>query len=220
VPDARGVCVNCPAGGGSGPSEEELRRKRAAKVLSDQAEDAYDDGVVALKRGDYAKAVKYFAESLEYAPDDEVTEAQLKKAKQALADSQAKSTEFHSSQAAGLANEGASMEARKGFDTGGQNKGSLDAVVADPNKRGDPAVPADKRTPKITDMERQRTEKRNTIVTLEAQIKTLDPKTDAAQISKIKQAESTAKSEVQYLNFSINAELQKPSPDPARNVVK
>ena len=88
VPDARGVCQNCPAGGTgpSGPSEEELRRKRAARVLSRQAEDAYDDGVVSLKRGDYAKAVKYFAEALEYAPDDPVIEGQLKKARwQALA---------------------------------------------------------------------------------------------------------------------------------------
>jgi hypothetical protein len=42
-------------------------------------------------------------------------------------------------------------------------------------------------------------------------MKTLDPKTEPVKISKIKNDISTAESDVQYQNFSINDALEKPS---------
>ena len=248
VPDVgEGVCVaNCGDGGNtggsgggsgggssggyvgtyvpSGPSPEQLRQQREEKDLQEAALDANDRGAEAYKSGDYAGAVKYLSEAFEYSPDDADLQHNLARAQEALRQSEAarqlKSVEAHSTTARQLRNEPSSMEARLGFDTAGKSAGSLDTsvVYAGDGAAKEPVVPDSKRTPKITTMERQRNEAKIKIAALEAKLEALDPQKDSVKISAIKQEESKEGSQVQYLNFSIGEELDKPSPDSGKKL--
>jgi hypothetical protein len=215
-----GGCGPC-AGNNSapaGPTQEELKKQSEAKDLQEAADDAEDKGDSAYKKGDFAGAVKYFNESLNYSPDDSNIRNKLSLAQKRLSESEAArqlmTTEHHSTIAAPMSNEPASAEAQRGFDTAGNPAGNLkgSAVYAGAGGGGDPVVPASKRTRLIRELENKRDNARKNIAMLEAEKKMLDPKTDAVKISEIKQKESKAEQTVHYLNFSINADLEKPSP--------
>lgn len=214
-----GGCETTPGRGSvytpSGPSAEQLKQQREAKDLSDAAIDANDRGVDAFARGDYDAAVRYLSEAAEYAPDDSGIQSNLERARAAFRQSQAarqgKSTEAHGETARQLRNESASEQARKGFDTGGKSAGTLDTSTVRGDVKRDPVVPAAKRTAKISSLEKQRAAMRKEIAALDAKRKALDPKKDAVAISKIKQDVSTRESKIDYLNFSITEELEKPA---------
>lgn len=200
------------------PTPEEIRRQREEKDLNEAAQDSDDKGVEAYERGDYAGAVRYFKEALDYSPNDGNIRHNLQRAQQRLRDAEAarqlKSTQYHSTTAAPLNKEPASAEARQGFDTGGKPAGTLNdsAVNAGAGGGRDPIVPASKRTPRITALEHERDEVKKSIAALEAERMTLNPKTDAVKISEIKQRESQAENKIHYLNMSISADLEHPSP--------
>ena len=226
-----GVCVESVAGNcdtyapipvPTGPTPRELKLQREAKDLADAALDANDKGVDAYERGNYDAAVGYFAEAHDYAPDNPDFARNLERARQALRQSVAarelKSADFHGGDARRLQDEASSAEARRVFDTEGRPSGSLDTppVAAGHRKGGDPVVPDGRRTPQIVAYERERDALRREIAAFDTQLKTLDPKKDAVAISKIKQQKSTGQDKINYLNFSIDAELKKPSPGPQR----
>jgi tetratricopeptide (TPR) repeat protein len=219
----------------TGPSPEELRRRAEAKDLNEAAQDADDKGIDFYEKGDWDSAIREFREALEYAPDDpDILDnlhhaearanaariAQEQKVRESEAARQLMSVQQHSEAAQGLASksatEPASVEARRGFDTGGQSAGGIPgpAVYAGSGSGKDPVVPKEKRTPAITKLERDRTVFRKEITTLDQKLKTLDPQKDSVEISKIKQQESTAQNKIHYLNFSISEELKKPTPAP------
>lgn len=243
VPDVgEGVCVgNCPDessggsdGGGyvspgpfvpSGPSPEELRQQAEEKDLQEAALDAGDSGVKAYQSGDYAGAVKYFSEALEYAPDDPDIQHNLDRAREAFRQSEEarklKSAQLHSQTGAALKNEASSMEARRGFDTGGDPAGSLDVPAVNAGEGGykEPKVPAFQRTWTITKMEWQREALKKTVRRFEEERKKLDPAKDAVKIAEIKQKESEQENKIHFLNFSITEELRK-APEPKSEPVK
>ncbi|HEY0844660.1 MAG TPA: hypothetical protein VGE12_04805 [Noviherbaspirillum sp.] len=198
----------------SGPSAEELRQQREAKDLGEAAMDANDRGYDAYQRGDFAGAVRYLTEAAEYAPDDPNIQSNLEKARAALRRStaarEAAGAKEHSAAARGLVTDAASGEARKVFDTPGTAAGAFDTGSVKGGFKRDPVVPVARRTAKIDSLERQREAERKQIAALEAKRKQLDPKKDAVAIAKIKQEESKRESKIDYLNFSITEELEKP----------
>jgi tetratricopeptide (TPR) repeat protein len=244
VPDVgEGVCVaNCPDessttssggdGGGyvapvyvpSGPSPEQLRQQRLEKDLEEAALDAGDSGVAAYKSGDFAGAVKYFSEALEYAPDDPDLQHNLDRAKEALRQSETgrelKSAQQHGQIAQVLSEESSSMEARRVFDTGGVPAGSL-AVPVNAGEGGykEPKVPIFKRTFAITKMEWEREGLKKKVEKLQEERKKLDPVKDSVKIVEIKQKESEAENKIHFLNFSITEELRK-APEPKQEPAK
>lgn len=65
------------------PSAEELRRMRESKDLKEAAQDANDKGAECYKKRDWACAIRYFKEALDYDPDDADATYNLEKAQQA-----------------------------------------------------------------------------------------------------------------------------------------
>ncbi|HUR67079.1 MAG TPA: hypothetical protein VMZ03_12085 [Chitinophagaceae bacterium] len=64
----------------TGPSPEELKRKREQKDLKEASDDAVDKGVDCYEKRDWACAIRWFRESLEYDPDNEDASYNLRKA--------------------------------------------------------------------------------------------------------------------------------------------
>lgn len=83
-------------------------------------------------------------------------------------------------------------------------------VYAGNNTKYDPVVPEGKRTPQITNLEKQRSAERDTLQKLHAELKGLDPRKDAVKIAQDRDAETAAQNKVQFLNFSINSALESP----------
>ena len=215
-----------PVGGGgpvqTGPTQEELRQQREAKDATEAAQDAEDKGDDSYQKGDYSSAVNFYKESLDYSDDDAIRrklDLAQQRVRQTEAARQAASVQKHSADAAaGGSLEQISDKAGRGFDTAGAPAGPLTGpAVAAPTFGADPVVPDAKRTPQITALEKQRDQAKKTFAALETQKKALDPKTDAVKISAIKEKESKAESTVKYLNFSINAALDGPSPTSAKS---
>lgn len=222
----------------TGPTPEQLRQQRLEQDAIDAALDANDDGYDAYQAGDYVKAIQFFSEALEYAPDDDDIAHNLERAREALqkaeetrrleieraeraareaeAARQLKSAEAHSQAAEALRKEASSMEARKGFDTAGKDVGAIEIPasesVVDARNAGadaEPKVPLSKRTWAITKMELKREGAKLKVKQLEAKREKLDPEKDAVEIVEIKQEISKQENEIHYLNFSINEELEK-----------
>ena len=199
------------------PTQEQLNQQRDAKDLDEAAQDDIDKGDDAYKAGDYAGAVKYFTHALSYEPDSDVAQenlrlAQLHLNQVAAAAAAARQLTAIQEPAPSPDIEAQSNHARTGFDTAGghgnaMTTSSVHEASADAR---DPVVPIGRQSAAIRTMERARTRDRQKIAVLKAELKKLDPKTDSVRISTIKQQVSTAKSDVQYQNFSIDAELQKP----------
>ena len=204
-----------------GPSAEEIRKQREAKDLNEAAEDANDKGAESYQRGDWANAARYFREALEYDPENPDIRSNLNHAQRKLelarlaeAARQLKSAEDHARQAAQpQASEASSEEARRRFDTGGKDAGTLDvsAVKAGTLSQKEPVVPPARRTPAITALETQRSESRKQAGVLEEKMKQLDPSKNAVELAKAKQEKSTIESKIQYLNLSISELLEAPA---------
>lgn len=64
----------------TGPSPEELRKKREEKDLREASDDAVDKGVDCYKKRDWTCAIKWFREALEYDPDNDDATYNLRKA--------------------------------------------------------------------------------------------------------------------------------------------
>jgi tetratricopeptide (TPR) repeat protein len=213
---------NVPAG----PTPAELKAAREAKDSKEAADDADDKGTDFYNKGDWADAVKSFQEALDYNPDDDVAQGNLKHAQDKLdqqqaalrsaAAQQAVNAQTRSTTAAVLSNEPSSMEARKPFDDADNTKNSGIAVPVGSDDAGhkDPAVPTSERTPAITKLEQQRAADRRQRVAMEAKRKTLDPQKDAVAISAIKQQESNIDNKINYINFSISDALRAPATVP------
>jgi tetratricopeptide (TPR) repeat protein len=199
-----------------------LRQQREDKDLNEAAQDADDKGIAAYRNGDFAAAIKYFTDALSYEPDDADIKQNLALAQQHLNEAQNAAAASASARALKAAaqdkgitgdNETISAQARKGFDDAGRDAGTLTTSPSYAGSGGgrDPVVPAAKRNAAIDAMEKTRAADRKKIAALKAEMKTLDPKTEPVKISKIKNDISTAESDVQYQNFSINDALEKPS---------
>jgi hypothetical protein len=206
----------------AGPSPEELRRQREARDSREAAEDAEDRGIDAFEKRNYAEAVRWFREALEYAPDDADLRAKLSLAESRLREQrlaqaarntpamqQLLNVREHSNAALPGAD---TREAQHGIDTAATRRGSL--PVSAGAGRADPVVPAGRRTPAITAMETERTELRQRIRALEERLSRLDPGKDSVEIAKVKQERSSAESKVNYITFTITQELEKPEPTP------
>lgn len=199
------------------PTQEELNQQRDAKDLDEAAQDDIDKGDDAYKAGDYANAVKYFTHALSYEPDSDVAQENLRLAQEhlnqaAAATAAARQLDALQKPAASAGAEDQSEHVRAGFDTAGAHGNALPTSSAHETSGNahDPIVPAARQSAAIRTMERERTRDRQKIAILKAELKKLDPKTDSVKISTIKQQVSTATSDVQYQNFSIDAELKKP----------
>lgn len=230
MPDGECVsgCEAEPVGGGyTGPTAEDLERERAereAQDLREAAEDASDRGYRAWQSGDLDTALRYYREAYRYAPDDpdilanlealqrkqaERTAAEAARRNQAL--EQLRSVESHSTTAGEQVD---SLEARKGLDTAGK---AVPPSPSSPVPAGtgaasrDPVVPPEKRTPKITALEKQRTEARAQAKVLEEKLKAIDVKKDPVAAAKVKQEITNVENKVNYLNFSIGDALDKPA---------
>jgi tetratricopeptide (TPR) repeat protein len=226
-PRSCGEVPDGPRGSGgvsvpAGPTQEELRQQREEKDLNEAAQDADDKGIAAYRNGDFAAAIRYFTEALSYEPDDGDIKQNLALAQQHLAEAQNAAAASASARALKAAaqdkgttgdNETISGQARKGFDNAGRDAGTLTTSPSYAGSGGgrDPVVPAAKRNAAIDAMEKARATDRKKIAALKAEMKTLDPKTDPVKIGKIKNDISTAESDAQYQNFSINDALEKPS---------
>jgi tetratricopeptide (TPR) repeat protein len=223
-------CGRCPVSNSPGqnspaqpppPTQEELSQQRDAKDLDEAAQDDIDKGDDAYKAGDYANAVKYFTHALSYEPDSDVAQenlrlAQLHLNQAAAAAAAAQQLSAMQESAPSADTEVQSNQARTGFDTAGAHGNALTTPSAHEGSGNarDPVVPPGKQSAAIRTMERSRAKDRQKIAILKAELKKLDPSTDSVKISTIKQEVSTAKSDVQYQNFSIDAELQKPPAAP------
>lgn len=64
----------------TGPSPEELKRKREQKDLREASDDAVDKGVDCYQRKEWTCAIRFFREALEYDPDNDDAIYNLKKA--------------------------------------------------------------------------------------------------------------------------------------------
>lgn len=64
----------------TGPSPEELKRKREEKDLREASDDAVDKGVDCYNKKDWTCAIRWFREALEYDPDNDDASYNLKKA--------------------------------------------------------------------------------------------------------------------------------------------
>ena len=164
-------------------------------------------------RGDYASAVHYLSEALDYAPDDPDIQQNLDRAREALRQSEAaqqlKSVQHHSQIAAHLGGEAASAEARMGFDTAGVDAGTLDLPVSvGAGTEGDPVVLPSQRTVKIRIMEWQRERTRRDLDRLAKRCQALDPQKDAPQIARIEQQQLEKQGEIRKLNLSITEQLR------------
>jgi len=203
------------------PTQEQLNQQRDAKDLDEAAQDDIDKGDDAYKAGDYANAVKYFTHALGYEPDSDVAQenlrlAQLHLNQAAAAAAAARQLSAMQEPAPSADGEVQSNHARAGFDTAGAHGNALttSSTHETPGNARDPVVPAARQSAAIRIMERARARDRQKISILKAELKKLDPSTESVKISTIKQEVSTAKSDVQYQNFSINEELRKPPAAP------
>ena len=212
--------------------QAEAKMLQEAEDLKETAIDANERGSTAYENGNYDEAVNALTEALDYAPDDLNIQHNLELAREALQRSQRrsarhgqvpanrnlaqsketrnlKSAQFHGQVALERLEEpeSAGAEARRVFDTGGENKGTLDipAVNAGDGGYRDPVVQDSERTEEITRMESKREGLRQEIRRLEEKCKTLDPQKDAVQISKIRQDESNGVNVILMLNVGINA---------------
>ena len=130
---------------------------------------------------------------------------------------QLKSIEHHSGKAAGMGDAG-KIEAGKGFDIRGADKGGLDAVVIGgraPDFSKEPVIPEGKRTKAIEKLETKRNKVKEKRMKIEEKIEKLSKKPDktpeeTVELVEIKQEHSKAKNEEIFLNFSISEELLKP----------
>jgi hypothetical protein len=66
----------------SGPSPEQIKREREKKDLGEAALDANDKGVEAFERREWATAIQYFKEALEYEPDSDYILNNLRRAQE------------------------------------------------------------------------------------------------------------------------------------------
>ena len=201
------------------PSQAAIRAQHFEEDAAEAALDAGDNAYDAYERGDYATAIDYYEEALEYAPDDPDMQHNLNRARSALREAQAprqiKSVDFHSQIASTLKGDAGSMVARKGFDTAGDDAGTLEIPPVRPGPQvsaGDPKVPLMKRTFAIAKMEIKREMIKHKIKKLKKEREKLDPVKDAVKIVEIKQEETKQKDQVHFLNFSITEELRK-APD-------
>ncbi len=199
-------------GGTSVPTKtpQQIRREREEKDLREAADDANDRGVEFYKQRNWDKAMECFKEALDYDPDYEVAKFNLEKTKQNKIEfgRRLTSIEEHGKISKTFTNEPSSEEARKGFDTPTNDGPPLVYGGGEWKSPKDPVVPPSKRTPKITELEAKRTEDRKMIKALEEKLKTLDPKKNTVEISKIKQERSDAESRINYYNFMILKELE------------
>lgn len=221
----------------SGPTPRELQKQREEKDLREAADDANDKGVEFAEKGDWSNAKKYLLEALEYSPDDENIKHNLRRveeyarkaeqdriAKQKASDAarQLKSVEHHGTVAKDLSREPSSLESRKGFDTGGDRAGSLDAMVVDGRNTGkEPVIPKEKRTTTVTTLEKQRDEVKTRRIDLEKNVAKMEEKAsktpeETVALAKLKQEVSTTKNKEIFLNFSISEELRKPTESPGK----
>ena len=82
------TCANhnwgCPAAAvvPTGPTPEELKKMREEKDLKEASEDANDKGIECYKKRDWACAIKFFMEALDYDQQNGDAEYNLKKAKE------------------------------------------------------------------------------------------------------------------------------------------
>jgi tetratricopeptide (TPR) repeat protein len=203
----------------TGPTPEELKRAREEKDIKEAASDAVDKGNAFYKKGDWANALKFYKEALEYDPDDQDALSNIEQVRKKMAGERQigrdlKTADYESRNADGLSNKDAIKNAAgRGFDTSGASAGAIGApaVYAGSAQYKDPVIPPSKRTPAVTRMERDRQAARKELQFLQEQLKAVDPKTDPVQISKIKQQESTLKNKIRTLNFSITEQLKEPS---------
>ncbi len=65
-----------------GPSPEELKKRREEKDLKEASEDANDKGIDCYNKKDWNCAIKWFKESLDYEPDNEDAQYNLKASQQ------------------------------------------------------------------------------------------------------------------------------------------
>ena len=244
IPQARGTatynryCLGGPVMP-TGPTAEELEKRREARDTKEAADDAEDRGEALYQKGEWADAVKAFQESLDYDPDNDVASANLRRAQDQLeraeaalqktltdlrnaAAKQAVNAQTRAVSAAGKGSEPASVEARKPFDDADMTKNNGISVPVGSGEGGykDPVVPAARRTEAITKLEQQRTANRKQRAILEDKLKALDPKKDSVAISAIKQKESTIDSQVNYENFSIKDQLRVPATVPPASTAK
>jgi hypothetical protein len=220
----------------TGPSAEELRARAEAKDLAEATLYAWDKGAKAYHNDDMTGAIRYFREALSYDPDNselkhnldvaqgrqaqELAAAQaqaeaLRKANEGLAARQAVAM---AAQAPGLAAGDArsgSDAARNGFDRDRlRNAGgvAVSSKIASPH--GDPVVPPEKRTPRITALEERRGRDRHEIAAINAELKTLDPAKAPVEVAKLKQKKTTAEHDVHYVNLSIEDSIAPPKAAP------
>lgn len=193
------------------PSAEEIRRQRETQDLSEAADDAFDKGIAAFRRGDFSGAVRKFEESLRYDPDNSVTRQNLAKARERL--------NYFNGLAARQAVASASGQLDPTFD-GRKGSKDLGGIAVSPSAvsagvaTGDPLVPLARRTPAITAHESQRTAQRSRIAAINAEVQKLNPATHGTKIAELKQQRTTAERQVQFLNFSINEALKAPTTPP------
>jgi hypothetical protein len=215
-----GGSVNVP----QGPSPEELRRRADAKDSREAADDAEDRGVAAYGRCDWSAAVQYFREALEYAPDDSGIRANLETAQRHLdaARSDAQVAELKrraeasesaqelvaaaKQRPANASAEAHTTAARNVFDNKAAAAGTL-SVAAPTAVKGDPIVPLEKRTPKITSLENDRQAARERIAAVDQKLRTLNSDKDAVVIDAMERDKDLAAKKVRRLNLCIETEL-------------
>lgn len=219
-------CVgNC---GGDSGREEQIHRPEPAGPTPEQREqararalkEANERGVGCFQRKEWNCAIRNFQEALAYAPYNPSLQHNLKRAREeaarqsGLAGQQLLSTVHHGNQAWQSGNSATGRPlSGQGFDTGGTNAGTLPPPVVYNQYYGyrDPVVAPDKRTPAIDRFERERDSSRKKRAELEIRLNELQkvPKTNPVELVRVKQEVSNARNQENFLNFSIQMELQK-----------
>lgn len=227
----RGVCVyNCETYAPpsvyvpQGPSPEELRRQREERDTREATDHAYDMGLDAYDRKDWPAAISRFQEALQYAPNDPDIRLMLTKAEMALRQSQA-ATQLKAAeaQAQALKNLQSSMnmdeqikkESGKIFDEAGKHAGTLTIAGASRDKPNNPVIPPSRRTPALSTMETQRQSSEKLIAQLQQQLQDTQRSgsstgVDMVKQTQIKQKISNEQNKVNFINFRISEELEKP----------
>lgn len=219
-------CVgNC---GDSSGREEQTQRPEPAGPTPEQREqararalnNANERGIGCFQRKEWNCAIRNFQEALAYAPYNPSLQHNLKRAREeaarqsGLAGQQLLSTVHHGNQALQSGNSATGRPlSGQGFDTGGSNAGTLPPPVVYNQYYGyrDPVVAPDKRTPAIDRIERERDSSRKKRANLETRLNELQtkPKANPVELVRVKQEISNARNQENFLNFSIQVELQK-----------
>lgn len=202
----------------SGPTPAQLEQKRAHALKV-----ANEKGYSCFARKEWNCAVRYFQEALAYAPHNPTLQYNLRRAREesarqgGTAGQQLQSVVHHGNQAIQSGNAGSQREqGGKGFDTRGANAGGLrpPVVYSQATYYREPVVTSANRTPAIAKIEKERETSKKKRAELETRLNQLqkEPQKNQVEMVNVKQEIYNARNQENFLNFSIELELQK-APD-------